>query len=80
MFNKTIDFRCIFHFIAILNVSAVGGGKAFVGCCLMGGIKRKDRNTLSFTKISVVAAVCVRYFFINSSLWAECVLLGQFLV
>ena len=38
MFNKTIDFRCIFHFIAILNVSVVGGGKAFVGCCLMGGI------------------------------------------
>lgn len=38
MFNKTIDFRCIFYFIAILNVSAVGGEKAFVGCCLMGGI------------------------------------------
>lgn len=38
MFNKTIDFRCIFHFIAILNVSAVGGDKAFVCYCLMGGI------------------------------------------
>jgi len=38
MFNKTIDFRCIFHFIAILNVSAVGGCKAFF---LLGGIKEK---------------------------------------
>ncbi len=73
MFNKTIDFRCIFHFIAILNVSAVGGGKAFVGCCLMGGIKRKDRNTLSITKIRAVAAC----FFLSIHSQSERVLLAD---
>ena len=46
----------------------------------VGQNKGKGRNPLSFTKISAVAAVCVKYFFINSSLWAVCVLLGQFLV
>ena len=51
MFNKTIDFRCIFHFIAILNASAVEGCKLFVGRNQGNG-----RNTLSITKIRAVAA------------------------
>lgn len=58
-----------------MQVLLVGVRRLFVG-----RNKGKDRNPLSFTKISVVAAVCVRYFFINSSLWAVCVLVGQFLV
>lgn len=58
-----------------MQVLLVGVRRLFVG-----RNKGKGHNPLSFTKISVVAAVCVRYFFINSSLWAVCVLLGQFLV
>ena len=54
MFNKTIDFRCIFHFIAILNASAVGGVRRL----FVGRNKGKGHNALSFTKISAVAAVC----------------------
>lgn len=58
-----------------MQVLLLGVRRLFVG-----RNKGKDHNALSFTKISAVAAVCVRYFFINSSLWAVCVLLGQFLV
>lgn len=58
-----------------MQVLLLGVRRLFVG-----RNKGKGRNALSFTKISAVAAVCVRYFFINSSLWAVWVLLGQFLV
>lgn len=58
-----------------MQVLLVGVRRLFVGWN-----KGKGRNPLSFTKISAVAAVCVRCFFINSSLRAVCVLLGQFLV
>lgn len=54
-----------------MQVLLVGVRRLFVG-----RNKGKGHNPLSFTKISAVAAVCVRYFFINSSLRAVCVLLG----
>lgn len=56
-----------------MQVLLLGVRRLFVG-----RNKGKDHNPLSFTKISAVAAVCVRYFFINSSLWAVCVLVGRF--